>query len=259
MSFNPNEVVIERVKELVFSSKDNDGDVLARLTQLEDSSLETTSEQEDVVDAIGSVITSIYRAKAATFTASNSLLSLNLAALQMGAEKELATTAKPIVTKKTEVLEAEGDKITLSKTPEGNVKFIYKIVDGNLSEKYTLVTGAAGEKEFTISDKEITLPAGTTGRFYVIYDYSSTSAVKIENRSDKFPENVKTDIITILKDTCNPNIKYYGVIHSDNSMLDPSSVTLGLTATGKHPFTVKFLKPYCDEEAALFDIVIPED
>lgn len=94
-TFNPNELILERVKSVLFTDYST-GDILARLTQLEESTLETTSETDEVLDAIGSPIDRIQRSKAATFSASNSLFSLDLAAQQFGTDKQVASSSAKI-------------------------------------------------------------------------------------------------------------------------------------------------------------------
>ena len=87
MSFNKNELILDRVRALSTYDLETD-DMLFRLASLEDPSLNTTAEGEEVVDAVGSVIANLYRAKKGAFSATNSLLSLDLAAAQYGTKKE---------------------------------------------------------------------------------------------------------------------------------------------------------------------------
>ena len=91
--FNKNEVVLEKIKQASLYDLET-GILLNRLTSIEDPSLNTTAEKEDVVDAQGNTITEIYRAKKATFGGSNSLFSLDLAASQFGAKKVVAGVTK---------------------------------------------------------------------------------------------------------------------------------------------------------------------
>ena len=111
MAFNVNELVLDKVRSLTAHSinEKNYGEMLFRLTSLEDPSLSCTAEGEEIVDAIGAVITTLYRAKKATFSASNSLISLDLAAAQYGTEKEVASSTGKIKVPTYEILTvAEG-------------------------------------------------------------------------------------------------------------------------------------------------------
>ena len=93
MSLNKNELILDRVRSLTTHDLET-SELLFRLTSLEDPSLSCTAEGEEVVDAIGALITTLYRAKKATFSASNSLISLDLAAAQYGTKKEVAGVTK---------------------------------------------------------------------------------------------------------------------------------------------------------------------
>ena len=98
MAFNPNELIIDRVRYVTAHDLETK-EMLFMLTQIEDPSLNCTAEGEDVVDAVGALITTMYRSKQAEFTATNSLFSLDLAAAQYGTQKKVAgegEDAKPI-------------------------------------------------------------------------------------------------------------------------------------------------------------------
>lgn len=257
MAINPNELVLERVREVTFSDL-SDGSIIGRLTSVEESSLKTSAEGEDVTDAVGSVITTIYRAKNGEFTATNSLFSLDLAAQQFGASKKLASDTDKIIVPATETLEIKDGKVTLAHVPVNELKHIYKLENKQLSEKFEVAT-TAGADNFAINGQEITVPTGITeGTIYVEYEYETTSGAMVTNKSNDFPQAVGVKIYAIFRDTCNENVKYAGTIVAKKGKLDPSQIDIALTSTGKHAFTVKFMKDYCAEDADLFSIIIAE-
>ena len=124
-------------------------------------------------------------------------------------------------------------------------------------QKYIVGTSATAN-EFTTEGAEITVPTGVTGKIYVEYEYEATSAVKVSNNTEKFPEAVGVKIFAIFKDQCNENIKYAGSVIAKKGKIDASSVDTTLTSTGKHPFAIDFIKDYCDEESNLFDVIVAE-
>ena len=256
MAINVNELILDKVRSLIFTDL-SDGSVIGRLTKLEDPSLHTAAEGEEVADAQGSLITKIFRAKTGRFEATNSLFSMDLLAQQYGTEKEIASESKKIIVPCEEILTVEGGKVALSHTPVGTFKYIYKLESGTLAKKYT-VGSSASATEFSISDKEITVPTDVTGKIYVEYEYESTSAVKVVNNTEKFPEAVGVKVFAIFKDQCNENIKYAGCIVAKKGKIDPSSIDTALTATGKHSFAIDFMKDYCDEDADLFNVIVSE-
>jgi len=257
MGINLDELILDRVRHMTFSDL-LDGSIIGRLTSLEDPSLNTASEGEDVTDAIGSVITTLYRAKTAEFSANNSLFSLDLAAMQYGTTKQVADSVNKIIMPAGETLTVDSNgKITLSHKPVGDLKYIYKLESGSLSKKINVGVAVSNE-EFSINDKVITVPTGMTGYFYVEYEYETESGVKVSNNTNNFPTSVGVRIFVIFRDKCNDAIKYAGVIVAKKGKLDPSSVEHALTSTGKHPFTVKFTKDFCDENADLFSVHVAE-
>lgn len=269
MAFNVNELILDRVRSLTAHDLSN-GEMLFRLTSLEDPSLQTSAESEEVVDAIGALITNLYRAKKATFSASNSLLSLDLAAAQFGAKKEVAGEEVDGVVKKITVPTYEiitvadgATEVTLKKAPVGEVKYIYALANNEIATRYT-AGSAASATEFVIDETgKITVPTGMTGKIYVEYVYETDGSEKnganrIVNKTSEFPEACSVKIYAYFRDKCNENLVYSGVIIANKAKLNPESVELALTSTGKHPFELQMMRDYCDDEAELFSIIIAE-
>lgn len=254
--FNKNELILDRVRSLTAHDLATN-QLLFRLTSLEDPTLSCSTEGEEVVDAIGSIITTMYRAKKATFSASNSLFSFDLAARQFGAEKVVATNEKKIVDYTYEILTIANKKVTLSQTPYSSVKYIYSIVDGEIGTVYT-AGAAASATEFVINGKEITVPTDLTGKVYVEYDYENENAMSLKNMTGTQPEACSIIIYAYFRDKCNENLIYSGKIICPKAKLNPEQIELALSSTGKHPFEFKFQKDYCSEEEELFSIIISQ-
>lgn len=271
--FNKNELILDRVRSLTAHDLSN-GEMLFRLTSLEEPSLNTTAEGEEIVDAIGATITTLYRAKKATFSASNSLISLDLAAAQFGSKKEVVITDEneaklvssaykvvdKVIVPTYEVIEIKsGDtEVSLKKAPVGDVKYIYALSGNEIATRYT-AGDAVSETEFVIDAAgKITVPTGLTGKIYVEYSFESASANRIVNKTSEFPEACSLKIYAYFRDKCNENVVYSGVIISPKAKLNPESVELALTSTGKHPFEFQMMRDYCDDEAELFSIIIAQ-
>lgn len=279
MAFDVNELIIDRVRSLTAHDL-SDGKMLFRLTSLEDPSLACTAEGEEVTDAIGALITTLYRAKKATFSASNSLISLDLAAAQYGTKKEVASASNKIVVPAYEVLTVEGGKVQLSNeatytmTEDNekvyNIKYIYALVDGGIATRYNF-GAAVSDTEFLASEgtktsadgttktvTDIAVPTGVTGKIYVEYEYSTENANRIVNKTSEFPKACSMKIYAYFRDKCNENVVYSGVIVANKAKLNPESIELALTSTGKHAFEFQMMRDYCDEEADLFSIIVAE-
>lgn len=234
------------------------GQMLFRLTSLEDPSLQCSAEGEEVTDAVGSLITTLYRSKKATFSATNSLISLDLAAAQFGTKKEIATDSGKIVDYACEILTVADGKITLSHTPIEDVKYIYSIANNEVGSVYTAGT-AASATEFLQDGVTITVPTDVTGKIYVEYKYETDSAIRITNKASEFPEACSVVIYAYFRDKCNENLVYSGKIICPKAKLSPEQIELALTSTGKHAFELNMMKDFCDESNdELFSIIVSE-
>lgn len=261
MAFNKNELILDRVRSMSFQDLST-GEMLFRLTSLEDPTLTCTAESEEVTDALGSVITTLYRSKKATFSATNSLVSLDLAAAQYGTKKEVGEAGKEIVTRTFETItipdSATTVKLAHKPANKDDVKFIYAIANGELGKSYKAGSTESATDFVIAEDGTITLPTGLTGKIYVEYEFKAENAVRIENKASKFPEAAKVIIYAYFRDKCNENVVYSGVVICPKAKLNPESVELALTSTGKHAFELNMMKDYCEEDGDLFTIIVSE-
>lgn len=271
MAFNKNELVLEKVRNVAVHEYTADvigGKMLYRLRSVEDPTLSCTAEGEEVTDAIGAVITTLYRAKKATFSGTSSLISMDLAAAQYGTTKEIADEKNKIVDYTYEVLTIKDGKVTLGKEPltttvgdveTSTVKYIYSIADGEIGTTFK-AGSVANETDFVIDGKEITVPTGLTGKVYVEYQYETENAVKVTNMASNFPSACSLVIYATFKDKCNENLVYSGKVICPKAKLNPEQVELALTSTGKHAFEFTMMKDYCAEEGEdeLFSIIIAQ-
>lgn len=251
------ELLLDKVRSLTLHDIET-GKMFLRLTQLEESSLSCTAEGEEIVDAIGALITTLYRAKRATFSATNSLFHTGLLAAQYGTQVETASAQNKITDYTYEILTVAEGKVNIAHTPKDDIKYIYSIVNGEVGTAYEVAT-EADDTHFSVSGTAITVPTGMTGKVYVEYNYESENAVKISNKGSKFPTMCSAIIYAYFKDKCNDNVVYSGKVIAQKAKLNPEQVELSMTSTGKHPFELQFFRDYCDEENdELFAVVVSE-
>lgn len=263
--FNPNELILEKIRAVEEYEPATD-ELTGRYTQIETPSLQTSATATEVVDAMGASIATFYTAQAGTFGFTNSLHSLDLAASQYGTEKVIASDTSKIIMPVSETITIASDNtVTLKYVPVGTegseVKFV-KVINANntFGETYT-VSSTAGDGKFTLdaATKKITLPEGVTGRVFVKYEKATSKAVQVSKSTDGVPKVKKLLIHAIFHDPCDKNIVYAGVIVCHKAQIDIESTELNLTPDGKHAAAYKLEKPYCDESANLFDIIVSED
>lgn len=266
MNFNPNELILEKIRS-VEEYDPATNELTGRYTQIEAPSLKTSAESQEVTDAMGASIYTIYKAQKGTFDFTNSLFSLDLAASQYGSKKIVATEDNKIIVPVSEVIDIASDHtVTLKYVPVGTsgaeIKYV-KVMnsDNTFGETYE-VAATAGDGKFILdaAARKITLPENVTGKLFVNYEKESDSAVQVTKRTDGVPE-VKTLIIhAIFHDKCQTNMVYAGVIRCPRAQIDPSSTELSLEPEGKHAASYILQSNYCDESnSRLFDIIVSKD
>lgn len=264
-NFNPNELVLEKIRS-VEEYDPATKELIGRYTQIEEPSLQTSAEGTDVTDAMGSPIMTFYNSQSGTFSFSNSLFSLDLAASQFGSEKIVASSEKKITMPVSEIITIGSDHtVKLKYVPVGTkgaeVKFVKVINSNNTFGKTYTVNAVAGDGKFTINaeTKTITLPEDAEGRVFVNYNKETETAVQIDKRTDSVP-SVRTLLIhAIFHDPCNKNIVYSGAILAERAQIDPSSVEINLTSDGKHAASYILQREYCSEDGKLFTILVSKD
>lgn len=260
MALNKNELILDKVRSV--SVKDlTDNRIMYRLTQVEEPTLNCTAESEEVVDAVGAVITTLYRAKRATFGGSNSLINFDLAAAQYGSEKEVADTNAKIVDSTYEILEVSNNMALAHAPVVDSINYVYVIENNQIGTAYSVGATASATEAVIAADGTVTPPTGvTSGKLYIEYEYETENAFKVVNNASDFPEACSLVVYAYFKDVCNENVIYSGKIIVPKAKLNPESIELSLTSTGKHPFEFIIMKDYCADEGMdkLFEIIVSE-
>jgi hypothetical protein len=258
-----NNFAIDRVINGTMFSKTN-GELLWRVTQVTNPSLNCATETTDIVDAIGTPIMTLDRAKTAEFSGENSLFDLGLAAAQLGSTKEIMSSEKKQIVPINEefVLGEDATTITLSKTPVGAIPFIYLIkADSSVAEKYKKGS-EANATDFTHADKQtsIKLPTGLKAgmKICVPYSYEREDGVSVTNYGNKFPKAGRFLLDVLGYDICNQEHIVHALVEFHNAKLT-GDVDFNFTTEGTHPFTIKCLQDYCDANKRLFTIYVIDE
>lgn len=192
MAHNLNNIVVDRVLRGIFSDKNDN--IIFSLNQVQDLSLNQTSESQEVTDALGVSIMELMRAKALEASANNAIYDFGLLAAQYGTEKVEGSADAKIATPAMESFEVptvdEGEAATyaLKHTPVAAPTAIYALNgDSTLGAKYAKGT-AASATAFAYADGVITLPTGLDAgtEFFVMYEYETENAIEVVNSADKF-------------------------------------------------------------------------
>ena len=242
-------------------SQGDDNSVLFSINQIQNASLNCSSESTDAVDALGTPIATFYRAKTAEFSAENALFDLNLMSTQLGTEKKVAGAGSTITVPAMETFTvAEGGQYTLKHAPVKAPTEIYAVNgDSTFGVKYTKST-MPSKTEFSISGQIISLPeelaVGT--EMFVMYEYETENAVEVVNSAKNFPVGCKFVMEVLGCDVCDQTNLVYAYVIFNNFKLSPD-FDWSIATDGSHPFSGRAQQDYCDKEKRLFSIVIPGD
>lgn len=262
---NLNNVVIDRVLRGIFST--NDEGIIFSLNQVQNFSLNCTSESQEIVDALGVSIMELMRSKAVEASAENAIFDLGLMAAQYGTKKVTATAEEMLVVPTMESFEAEADadgaikQYTMKQTPVAEPTAIYALNgDSTLGAKYTKAT-AASATEFAYADGVITLPTDAVvgTEYFVMYDYKSANAVEVVNSANKFPTMGKMTFECLVYDVCDPETKIFAYVILPRFQLKSDFDWSVGGDSQTHPFSGKAHVNYCDKNKEMVRVVIVDD
>lgn len=189
MAHNLNNIVVDRVLRGIFSDKDDN--IIFSLNQVQDLSMNQTSESQEVTDALGVSIMELMRAKALEVSANNAIYDFSLLASQYGTEKVTATAEDKLVVPMMETFEVVKGEAThsLKHTPVEAPNAIYTLNgDSTLGKKFECADTDASEDAFAYADGVITVPTGLEAgtELFVMYEYETENAIEIVNAADNF-------------------------------------------------------------------------
>lgn len=263
MAHNLNNIVVDRVLRGIFSDKNDN--IIFSLNQIQDLSLNQTSESQEITDALGVSIMELMRAKSLEASANNAIYDFGLLAAQYGTEKVEVGTSMVVPAMETiEVPAAAEDAttidISLENTPIKAPVAVYVLNgDSTLGEKF--VPGTAGEdKEFAYVDGKITLPASAGGLdVFVMYEYETTNAMEVVNSADKFAKMGKMTFEILAYDVCDPETKLFGYLILPRFQLSNDFDWSIGGDSQQHAFSGKAMVDYCAKDKKMCRVVIVDD
>ena len=259
MAFDISNVVIDRiVRGIATSQGDNDklgikkGDILFSINQIQNPSLNCTSESTDAVDALGTPIATFYRSKAAEFSAENALFDMNLLATQSGTVKKVAGATAKIETPCFQTIDVvEGQTAyKLSHAPKTTPKVYVLKGDGTLGDKVEIATTAA-DKKIAISGVDVTVVLGDAGyaaedQLFFMYEYDAdgangNGAVEVANTATNFPVGCKFIMEVLCADVCDQTNLIYAYLVFPNAKLSPD-FDWSISTDSTHPFSMRAMQ-----------------
>lgn len=250
--FNANNYIIDRVRRVTQVNLVT-GLVDWTATSIENPQIEFTGESVEKTDAYGVLLSKVDTAKGVNFSGEASVLSIPLMASQLGTDVQVATEDAKLTGKTFEVINVTGGIATLTYTPKTAPAYVYSLSADKNIDSYISVGVEDGNAQ--VDGQTVTMPADFTGTMIgVLYEYETSAAVKVVNRSEEFAEAAQYIVDILAQDVCNPAIKRAGSVVFPKAKID-NNFTVDLTTEGTHPFSFSALKDYCSEDAELCYII----
>ena len=259
MEHNLNNIIVDRVLRGIFTDKKDN--IIFALNQVQNLSLNSTSESQEVVDAFGVSIMELMRSKAIEASAENAIYDLGLLAAQYGTEKKAATAEKKLVVPTMESFEVEGTTYTLNHMPVAMPSAIYKLNgDSTLGAKYKAPSDEY-EGDFTYADGIITLPADVKvgDEMFVMYEYESENAVEVVNSANEFAKMGKMTFECLVYDVCDPETKIFAYLILPRFQLSNDFDWSIGGDSQTHAFSGKAHVDYCSRDKKMVRVVIVDD
>ena len=263
MAHNLNNIIVDRVLRGVFADKNDN--IIFSLNQIQDLSLNQTSESQEVTDAFGVSIMELMRSKALEASANNAIYDFGLLAAQYGTEKvEQGTT---VVVPAMESFEVDGATYTLKHTPKTAPVAIYELNgDNTLGAKYSKTDATQPTPvEFAYVDGAIHLPAALTAEnkkgteMFVMYEYESDNAIEVVNSADKFAKMGKMTFECLVYDVCDPETKIFAYLVLPRFQLSNDFDWSIGGDNQQHAFAGKAHVDYCRKDKSMLRVVIVDD
>ena len=260
------------IDEIIYGvGKDFNGNILYTVDQLQNASIEITSESTDVTDKKGNIVRRIYRTKQGTVNAENAFLNPLLMNNSSGSAITAASATAPINMPKIQLIGAGSDAVALDANVDAStikVKALFANgINGEDLTKITTGTPAYDESTGTYTylydatNKKITVPASGTGKplsYFVMYTRSRTEGFKMENLANKFPSAQDLTFYCSYVDPCDDALR---ACYVNIPSFSPSpETTLSFNADEQTmTFSGNINVSYCATDPVLYVIYIPEE
>lgn len=253
-------LIIDRVLDGVF--RNANAQVLGGLNQVQNLSINTTSESKDKTDANGVLIKRFFTSKQVEVSAENAIFSLSLMGLQTGSGKNTASSTNQIVLPMIKKYAKSDSPIVLSQTPIDGTMSVTGLTPDGLPDA-TLVyaedtTAGAGKYTYSSETNTLTLPTDATDFVQVVYKYNTSDGVSVLQTADKFPKECELILSVLVCDACDKETLRHAYISFPAFQMSPD-FDLSVATDAAHPFSGIAAVDYCAADKKLFAISISDE
>ena len=275
MAVNFDKLIIDRVADAWFENSSNK--LLAVLDDVQNFSVNTSSETKEKTDSMGALIKRYFTAKTVEVSGENAVLSLNLMGIQTGSGVTTDANVKDIprilhVAKANSVVLP--DVFAVDSTSGTNVAkqlddtlIIYGTLENglvDLDKQYVKDSAAAAGKYAVSVDSEgkvtIDLPTDATDSVIIKYQYDASdvsNAIRVDQDAKSFPKECKATFRVLCSDVCESDVvRAFYVVFPRFQMSPDFDWTVDTESA--QSFSATALKDYCAKKQLLFYVVLDE-
>lgn len=264
MAVNFDKLIIDRVADAWFENSSNK--LLAVLDDVQNFSVNTSSETKEKTDSMGTLIKRYFMAKSVEVSGENAVLSLNLMGIQTGTGVTTDANVKDIprifhVAKTSSPVELpdvvnEDTLIVYGTQTNGLVDLDKEYVEDTTAGagKYSVaVDGTTGKTT-------ITLPTDATDSVIIKYQYDATAennAIRVDQDAKSFPKECKATFRVLCSDVCESDVVRAFYIVFPRFQMSPD-FDWTVDTESAQSFSATALKDYCAKKQLLFYVVLDE-
>ena len=291
MAFRLGDIIIDRLQ--YGYAEDFDGNPLYNLTQLQEATIEVTSDPVEVRDKDGNLVKKIYRSKDGVFNAQNAFINTDIIAAASGIDPVFAKDKadgikmpKLINVTNTEGVDGTTEPLTIYEegTPEeekdvvdaADIKVSVLEAGGKMGEAFGLAgvdkdkngeKGTPGEADathFAFVDGVLHLPKvpnegeGSAPQFIVRYMRTRKMGAVIKNQVTKFPKSCRLFLKAVYFDPCDKDTLRGCYVEFPSFQVSPE-VSIPLQTEAQIDFKGDLEVDYCSVDKTLYNIYFPGD
>lgn len=264
MAVNFDKLIIDRVADAWFENSSNK--LLAVLDDVQNFSVNTSSETKEKTDSMGALIKRYFTAKTVEVSGENAVLSLNLMGIQTGTGVATDVDVKDIprifhVAKTSSPVElpdvVNDDTLVVYGTQANGLVDLdkqYVEADEAAAGKYAIATDS------TTGKSTITLPTDATDSVIIKYQYDATAdsnAIRVDQDAKSFPKECKATFRVLCSDVCESDVVRAFYIVFPRFQMSPD-FDWTVDTESAQSFSATALKDYCAKKQLLFYVVLDE-
>lgn len=266
MAFKLGDVIIDRL-QFGYGANKKTGNPLYALTQLNETTIDLTSDSTDIKNKDGSIVYRKYSGKTGEVNAQNAFINLAVIETISAADAEMASESNKLKVPMMQTV-AAGKTLDITGFVEGSV-VVSAMYNGAIdtNKKYSLGS-AASETEFAITSVTANEGAGTPAsatltpptdaeeiEYFVKYTKEVTSGAKITIAADKYPKAHELFFKALAVDKCDDDNFKPVIVHIPEFIPSPD---LSLALQGGDNQTMDYkgtiLTNTCSTDQTLIEI-----